>query len=367
VYSSHDGAKKCAKELKRLFADSGFIYPLNQCQGVVARAGGFRDWHDLEATLKQSNQTIEPSAFRKRLLEALPYPCRPPALAWLDNDPAETTSAADTRPRWYRDVFPYLMATTALHRSRTALLRPGSGTGQRLRETLVLGLLLNTNGGTRVVPLLEPDTLAFVFKGTPETLFGDQARHPQFDVEIKALIHNGVLDVRDGEVRVLTPDAAAVIARVAGDKVDKADYWAKIGGDGAIRALHDALASIGIQDSRRVADAISRFGSDAYNTPSGPVLDLLTNLAEQGEIETLAKAYTLFATIQPASAHLVRESVPAKISSGYLARYRRLNMTKFLAWADRHPDWPDQLKGSVSKPALFAATVNAMVDSIAAA
>lgn len=175
MYSTLDGAKKCAKELKRLFEDSGFVFPLNKCQGPVARGGGFRDWHDLEAALSNSVRPIELGAFRKRLLVALPEPCRPPVLAWLDKDPAEAAPDRETPPRWYRDVFPYLMATAALHRSRSPLLRPGSGAGQRLREALVLGLLLNVHGGTRAVPWLEPDTLAFVFRGDLASLFQDDA------------------------------------------------------------------------------------------------------------------------------------------------------------------------------------------------
>ncbi len=48
MYSTINGAKKCAKDLKRLFDDSDFEFPLNKCQAVVARAGGYRDWRDLE-------------------------------------------------------------------------------------------------------------------------------------------------------------------------------------------------------------------------------------------------------------------------------------------------------------------------------
>ena len=85
-----------------------------------------------------------------------------------DKEPAETIYDAELPARWYRDVLPYLMAATALHHSRTPLLRSGSGAGQRLRERLVLGPLLNLHGGTRLVPWFEPDTLAFVFWGAAE-------------------------------------------------------------------------------------------------------------------------------------------------------------------------------------------------------
>jgi hypothetical protein len=367
MFSTHDGAKKFAKQMKQLFDGCGFIFPLNKCQTAVARAGGFRDWHDLEAALVGFARPVEPAVFRKRLLAALPEPCRPPVLAWLDREPEETSSDSATPARWYRDVLPYLMATTALHRSRTALLRPGSGTGQRLREKLVLDLLLEMHGKARPVVRLEPDTLALVFRGDWDSLFGDNVQHPRFRIELDSLIAAGILDVSDAGVRVLSPGVDEVIAFVAKGKAGKAGYWAEAGGVEAVRALQDALAAIGVRNAMRVADAIHRFGSGAYITPSGPVLELLTSLAEEGEIEILAKAYGLFATVQPVSAGLVRDSIPAKISSGYLARHRGLDASRIVSWTSRHPNWPDELKNTIGKPGLFVATVNSMAEAIAVA
>ena len=365
MYSTIDGAKKCAKDLKRLFDDSGFDFALNKCQTAIARAGAYRDWRDLEGALGRARVPVDAAAFRKRLLAALPNPCRPPVLAWLDNDPPEEAPDADTPPRWYRDVFPYLMASAALHRSRTPLLRPGSGTGQRLREALVVGLLLNIHGGRRVVPRLEPDSLALVFRGDAATLFRDDVRHPRFDAELQTLVAADILDVREDRVRVLSPDPMAVVAHVADGRAGKAQMWADEGGGELANALRDALAAVGVGNAMRVADAIASYGSDAFLTPSGPVLELLSELAEEGEVETFAKVYGLFASVRPASATLVRESVPAKISSRYLARHRRLNPSKIISWTTAHPEWPDTLKATVAEPAMFARTVEAMAAAIA--
>jgi hypothetical protein len=181
------------------------------------------------------------------------------------------------------------------------------------------------------------------------------------------LIAAGILDVSQTQVRVLSPGVDEVIAFVTKGKAGKAASWAEAGGVEAMRALQDALAAIGVRNAMRVADAISSFGSDAYITPTGPVLELLTSLAEEGEIETFAKAYGLFSAIQPASARFVRDSVPAKISSGYLARHRGLDASKIVSWASRHPNWPDELKATIAKPGLFVATVNTMAEAIAAA
>lgn len=364
MYSTLGGAKKCAKDLKRLFDGSGFHFPLNKCQTAVARAGGYQDWRALEGALDRAHRPVDPTAFRKRLLAALPEPCRPPLLAWLDKEPAEAAPDPETPPRWYRDVFPYLMATAALHRSRTALLRPGSGPGQRLREALVVGLLLNVHGGIRAVPRLEPDTLALVLRGDLPTLFRDDARHPRFETDLRALTDAGILDVREDRVRVLSPDREAVAAHVIEERAGKAHHWIEEGGAEAVTALRDALAAIGIRNALRVADAIARHGSDAYITPSGPVLELMSELAEEGEVETFARAYRLFAAVRPANAGFVRESVPAKISSRYLARHRQLSPSKIVSWSAAHPEWPETLKSTVSEPALFALTVDTMATAI---
>ena len=61
----------------------------------------------------------------------------------------------------------------------------------------------------------------------------------------------------------------------------------------------------------------------------------------------------------------MRECVPAKISSGYLARHRGLDASQILSWVFAHPDWPDRLKVTIAKPALFTMTVDTISDAIA--
>jgi hypothetical protein len=365
VYSTLDGAKKCAKDLKRLFDSSGFIFPLNKCQSAVARGGGYRDWHDLEAVLSSAPRSIDPVSFRKRLLAALPPPCRFPVVEWLDDEPAVASPGPDGPSRWYRDVSPYVMAASVVHRSRTTLLCPGSGLGRKLREMLVIGPLLNVHGGRTALPLLEPDTLTFVFRGDVTSVFRSDAEHPRFKTELETLTTAGFLEVGERSVRIHSTDVDAVEAYVRDNKSSKAKYWAKAGGIEATQALHDALAAIGIRNARRVAEAISHLGSETYITPSGPVLDLLSELAEEGELETLAKAYELFTAVRPMNAKFVRDALPAKVSSRYLAGHRRLDASKIASWTSRNPDWPERLKATITKPALFAQTVDVMAQAIA--
>lgn len=270
MYSTLDGAKKCAKNLKRLFDDSGFIHPLKKCQTAVAAAGGYRDWHELERSLGSASRPLDPALFRKRLLAALPTPCVATVQAWLDQEPREEQIDSRVPRRWYRDVFPYLMVSTRLHRG-AALLRPGSGTGQRLRENLVVGLLLNIHGGHRPYPRLEPDTLALVFEGDLAALFRKDAEHRRFQEELRTLIDAGILDWRDGVMRVLPPAGYDLVTEVVEDRADMAQHWAEDGDHVAeeANAIRDALAAIGVADALRVADAIAQQGSAAYVTRPG--------------------------------------------------------------------------------------------------
>jgi hypothetical protein len=98
VYSTYDGAKKRAKQLKRLFDDSGFVFTLHQAQAALARAGGFRDWHELQSVLSTSERPTDAWTFRRRLLAALPGPCHSPARAWLDGELNDTRSRPACRP-----------------------------------------------------------------------------------------------------------------------------------------------------------------------------------------------------------------------------------------------------------------------------
>jgi hypothetical protein len=365
VYTTHERAKKRAKELKRLFDDSGIRYPLYKSQRAIAKAGGYSDWHEMEIALIDAAPALDPALFRRRLLAALPSPCHAPVKAWLDG---ELTDASTTGlpPRYFRDVYPYLSAASVLHRSRTPLLRPGSGLGQKLRETLVVGLLLNIHGGSRPWPRLDPETLAMVFEGDLRSLFREDVDHARFAVEFQRLQDEGVLVWTDDVLEVMPPDVDELMAWVLEHPAGLAQHWEEDGDNPHLLAdtLRDALAAIGIDNARRVADAIAQQGSDAYITPSGAVLTLLTKLAEQGDIVTFARAYALFAKVHRTNSRFVRENVPAKIMSGYFGGRLRLDMRKTVAWTEQTPGWATELKAALSDPALFVSTVERMASQV---
>lgn len=211
VYSTLEGAKARAKSLKRLFADSGIHFSLHQSQLALARAGGFQDWHDLQANLQTDGRTVDADVYRRRLKAALPLACHGPLLASWGPDPEPAEDVGDGIPvHFFRDVWPYVMAAEVLHRTRTTLIRPGSGVGQKLRAAMVSGVLLNIHGGLQSTPTLEPETLALDCPGDLATVFRDEAAHPRFAQELATLTEAGVIAVLDDRsrgpiVRILAP------------------------------------------------------------------------------------------------------------------------------------------------------------------
>ena len=366
MFSTLEGAKKFAKNLKTLFDDSGIIFPLNRCQKAAAIAGGFRDWHDLSRSLAGSDRPVDAGAFRRRLIACLPQPCWIPTLFWLDEGNLETVDGDGLSHDYYRAVVPYLLSSSVIHRSKSALLRPGSGPGQRLRESMVVSLLLGGKGDKRLIPQLEPDTLALVVSGDTASLFGDDAEHPRFEKDFASLVAAGIFEYEDGILRVLPADKDEVAAHAAKGFTDRAQYFAGVGGDEAIEALAVALSATGIEQATRVAEAVVGKGSETHITPTGPILEMLSKLAEDGQLIAVSRAWRVFSMIHPDSANCVRESVPAKISSLYLARNRGIDAGKMVEWMSTRSEWAEEVKVALHDPARFKSTVDEMADAIEA-
>ena len=366
MFSKLEGAKKFAKNLKLLFDDSGIIFPLNRCQNAAAIAGGFRDWHDLSISLAGSDQPVDPVAFRRRLISFLPQPCWIPALFWLDERKLKTADGDGLSHNYYRAVVPYVFSSSVIHRSKSALLRPGSGPGQRLRESMVVSLLLGGKGSKKLIPQLEPDTLALVVSGDTASLFGDDAEHPRFEKDFASLAAAGIFEYEDGILRVLPADKDEVAAHAAKGFTDRAQYFAGVGGDEAIEALAVALSATGIEQATRMAEAVVGKGSETHITSAGPILEMLSKLAEDGQLIAVARAWRVFSMINPESANFVRESVPAKISSLYLARNRGIDARRMVGWMSTRSEWAEAVKAALHDPARFKKTVDEMADAIAA-
>ncbi|MBB3589455.1 hypothetical protein E2E30_19450 (plasmid) [Sphingomonas sp. AAP5] len=160
------------------------------------------------------------------------------------------------------------------------------------------------------------------------------------------------------EVRVWVPSEkdAVEIRNMASDRRAKAE---------ALDGLSKEVPKVSLHTEVRIAQAIAEHGSAAYNTPSGAVLDLMTELAGEDDLQGFSRAVVILARAKPANAKFVLARVPAKISN-FVIQYRGIAAFDLMKWTDANPQWPDDLKGSVRNPEQFERVVEAMVESIKA-
>ncbi len=218
MYSTLDGAKKCAKQLKRLLQASAMIFPLSECQNAVALAGGYRSWHDLNVRIGERQGSACPYDYWGNLIKALPQPCHRPVSASLDQ---KSKGALTPSELWVRDVLPYALSLEIVLRANASLLRPGSGPGQRLRLAIVSGMLLNVEGGSGFTPKLDPKRLGLTFMGAPASILPDLARDPKFDVALRALVDAGILIVEKDITTIQIADGSELHSEI----LNRATQW----------------------------------------------------------------------------------------------------------------------------------------------
>lgn len=221
MYSTLDGAKKCAKQLKRLLDNSGLTYQLAKCQAAVAKAGGYHDWHDLTTRIGGRAQVLLPYDYWGRLVAVLPEPCRFPVRSYLGQDRASIPSGKAEADKWARDVLPYVVSIESVHRAHTSLLRPGSGKDQKLRLDIISGMLLNVEGHPDFTPKLDPECLTIFVQGEPSSIIPKLGQHPRFGEALDSLIVAGILAVEDKTTHIFAPQEAELRAEI----IRRARVW----------------------------------------------------------------------------------------------------------------------------------------------
>lgn len=217
MYSTLDGAKRCAKQLKSILDSSGIIFPLARCQRAVAKAGGYPDWHQLSKRISGSGDRSAPFDYWGNLIFALPEPCRNPVRVFL----AEGRQIVLRSPNsWVRDVLPYVLGLEVWLRTTEPCLKPGSGVGQRTRLEIVSGALLNVDGILDVEPRLDPEKLSLQFGLALVNVLPKLSRSPSFDQAIIDLQTAGILQtVADGFT--IGPPEGAELSQI----MDRARHW----------------------------------------------------------------------------------------------------------------------------------------------
>lgn len=213
VYSSLAGAKKCAKQLNHILDAAGVDYPLAKCQAAVAKAGGYRGWHDLNSRISVRSDTKLPYDYWGRLLDGLPEPCRVP-IAWHLNAEALRQRDASSGGEWLRAVLPYAVGLEVIHRSHSPILQLGTGRGQKLRLAIVSSILLNMGGGDDFSLRLDPESLNVTAPGEPHQLLPRLTAKSGFDAALGAVIAAGILEVGTGITRVVAPTEIALRSEI---------------------------------------------------------------------------------------------------------------------------------------------------------
>jgi len=364
MIKTHQQAKDFAKKLKSTLANSGLFFPLHACQQATARAVGFASWQALTQS-KHMLDTSDQARFHSRLLAALPFACRPAVNAWLSGDPVPETIPGYP-PRWYLDAVPYFLASMALHR-RTPLLRPGSGSGQKLRARIIDHLFLEWAKLGLDAPQFDPVTFDFVYVGQPEDIFAAFEESADFLRERDRLVDAGILKLDHGSVRVASPGIDAVKAKAIWSRASKAKDSIDHDFASAAEPVYEALSLIGVRRAREIAQALLAYGDKRHIVASGSLREVLSQIANDGDLEVFAHALNVFALIIPASAHELRDAVPAKILNEFIARNRQVPITGAFRWMKANPDWADALRRTANHPAGFTITVDAMVEGMRAA
>ena len=114
---------------------------------------------------------------------------------------------------------------------------------------------------------------------------------------------------------------------------------------------------------RRIVTAISKQGDKAYVTESGAILDLMTQLANENNLQGLSLAFVIFAYAKPANATYVANRIPAMISN-FMIDHRGVKESALRKWANANPPWDKKLMNALRHPIRFERMVERMVSAI---
>ena len=201
MYSTLNGAKKCAKQLRHILHNCHLIYPLAKCQEAVAKAGGYSDWHDLTQKIANREQRNLPYDYWGRLIDALPEPCHSPVESYL-------VSKSDERSEtdlWKEYILPYCSSLEKAHRIKTSMLQPGSGKNHKLRLEIFSTILLYAQKCCDPLSKLDPESMTMYVQGVPNIILPGLAEHPDFTDAIGELIAENILRVDGQGTRILVP------------------------------------------------------------------------------------------------------------------------------------------------------------------
>jgi hypothetical protein len=158
------------------------------------------------------------------------------------------------------------------------------------------------------------------------------------------------------EVKVWVPteEDADDVRKLAAERRSRAEN---------LEGLSEKVPLVTPETQSSIAVAMAQHGSAAYNTPSGAILTLMTDLMDAEDLVAFSITVAVLARARPSSAPYVISAVPAKVSN-FLVKYRDIDSRDLTAWTQANPDWTDQLKDTVRDPEQFPKAVEQMAAAI---
>lgn len=131
----------------------------------------------------------------------------------------------------------------------------------------------------------------------------------------------------------------------------------------ALDGLSNEVKAVTPETQVRIAQAIAEHGSAAFTHSSGAVLDLMTKLADEDDLQSFSRAFIILARAKPTHAASVASFIPAKIGN-FLVKHRGVDPRSMMSWTHDHPEWTERLKDAARDPARFELVVEAMAQEI---
>lgn len=228
MYATYEGAKRLARRLHHLLRAAEVEIALHECMFAMARGGGYRDWAHLRRTLAGGrDRRAELGGFLERAILSLPDGAVAPATRWIDAQLARFDADLAEASDWRQaaagaGIWDFVYSIQIVHRAHTPLFRPGSGSGLRVRLS-ILSRFIQPMGGA----IIDSQSLTMRLSGQPEALGFGYIDHPHFQREFARLSQAGILewDPIGNVLRLNPPPVELVRARVANRRADDGAYW----------------------------------------------------------------------------------------------------------------------------------------------
>jgi hypothetical protein len=120
------------------------------------------------------------------------------------------------------------------------------------------------------------------------------------------------------------------------------------------------------EDKARIEIAIKSQGTSRHITPSGSILDLLTEFAREEKLAEMAQAFIRFQSVNRLNAGFVQESVPGKVLNWYFVKGAPISFSTFDKWAksEQRKNWAEQIKNALANATQFESLVRQMRDEL---